>query len=252
LRAAILRGAHNLASRERFRYRFLRPVGEPADRGTVDHLAPLEREGFGKVRHAGGHLIPRARNPHFLRVIAEEMRAAEVEADQNEAAGPVFGERKPDRLAAAVTYFSAVDDTAPARESGALDGLDPSEVKVPTRFAVLAPSVGFAVRFGDGFLVVVPPAPVRGIDGGAVAPEPVSIADREDGPTGERGEVEAAGGLAAGKDDGGAPRVSEVDEPPPFVSNSGPVSSPSRISTDRFFASSKASSRGTLKVFPRF
>jgi hypothetical protein len=69
----------------------------------------------------------------------------------------------------------------------------------------------------------------------------------------EGGEVEAAGGFAAGNEDDGAFFVSELDGPSPsFVSNVGPVSSPSRISTDRFFASSKATSRETSKTQPRF
>lgn len=178
-------------------------------------------------------------------MLPEEVRAAEVESDQDEAPRPVFGEREADRLAAAVAYFPGVDDTAPASEAGGVEGFDPSEVKVPARFAVLAPSVGFAVRLLDCFVVVVPPAPVGGVDGREVGPETISVTDREDGPTDEGIEVEAAGGFAACKDDGGAPVVAEVDSPPPFVSNSGPVPSPSRISTDRFFASWNATSRLT-------
>lgn len=180
------------------------------------------------------------------------MRAAEVEPDEHKATGPVLRVRKPDRLAAAVAYFSGVDDAAPAREAGGVDGLDPSEVKVPTRRAVLAPSVGFAVRFLDGFVVVVPPAPVGRVDGCEAAPESVSVADREDGPTDKGIKFDAAGGFAACEDDDGAPPVSELDLPPsPFVSNSGPVPSPSRISTERFLASSNAVSRSTSNTHPR-
>jgi hypothetical protein len=182
-------------------------------------------------------------------MLAEEVRAAEVEADQDEPARAVFRERDPDRLAAAVAYFAGVDEATPARDAGGVCGFDPSEVKVPARFAVLAPSVGFAVRLPDGFVVVVPPAPVCRVDGFEAAPEPVPVADGEDGPTVEGTEVEAPSGLPGGKDDGGAPVVSEVDASPPLV---GSVPSPSRISTDRFLASSKATSLLTLKVLPRF
>jgi hypothetical protein len=145
-----------------------------------------------------------------------------------------------------------VDDAAPAREAGSVEGFDPSEIKVPARFAVLAPSVGFTVRPFDFFVVVVPPAPVGRVAREEVRAEPVSVADREDGPTSEGSEVDAAGRLTACDDNDGALFVSELDWPPTFVSNSGPLSSPSRISTDRFFASSKATSRGTSKMFPRF
>jgi hypothetical protein len=168
------------------------------------------------------------------------MRALEVEPHKHEAASLVFGKCNPDRLAAAVAYFSGVDVAAPATEPGALEGFDPSEVKVPACFAVLAPSVGFAVREADFFVVVVPPAPVCRIDGLEARPEAVSVADCKDGPTVETPEVEGAGGRAAGEEDDGAPLVSEVDLSPPFVSNSGPVPSPSRISTARVPASSNA------------
>jgi hypothetical protein len=113
-----LRGTHNLADGEGFCERFLRPEGEPADRGTVDDLAALRVQCGCKGRHVARELVPRAGNAQLRRVFAEKVGPYEVEPDQNEPARTVFGERQADRLPAAVADYSGVDVAGSETEAG--------------------------------------------------------------------------------------------------------------------------------------
>lgn len=185
-------------------------------------------------------------------MLAEEVGPAVIEADKDEAPRPVFGERERDRLRAAGAYFAPVDTAGSETDPGGLDAADVSEVKVPARDAVLAPSVGFRVRDPGLLFVDFPPAVVGRVEGLEAAPESVAVADGEDGPAAALLEVGEAGGLAGCDEDAGAPFVSELDGSPPLVSKPSRLSSPSMISTAFMPASSKATSRDTSKVLPRF
>lgn len=133
-------------------------------------------------------------------------------------------------MGAAVPEGAGVDMAGSPREPGGAVGFDPLEVKVPTRLAVLAPSVGLADR-SDFFVVDFPPAAIGGVDGGGGGIEVDPVIDAADGPSGGETEVCGSSGFAAGDENTGAGDVAELDGWPSLVSKPGFRSSlPSRIS----------------------